>query len=526
MGLKERSRVEQFERIRRDARDKGTSIRQLSRTHGVHRRTVRAALDSSTPPARKAPARSAPVLGPWLPTIKGWLEEDLKAPVKQRHTGRRIWQRLVEEHGAKVSESSVTHAVGRIRRELSEGTRKVAVPQTHAPGAEAEVDFGEFWAVIAGIRIKLWMFVLRLSFSGKAVHVAYANQAQESFLDGHVQAFARLGAVPAKMIRYDNLKPAVIRVLLGRERLENPKFIAMRSHYGFDSFFCEPGIDGAHEKGGVEGEVGRFRRRWLTPVPEFESLAELNEYMAACDGKDDSRVISARPETIGTMFATEAPALRPAPGDGFEAAETFSFKADHKAQICVRQSYYSVPARYAGRRVSVRLGARRIEAFAEGARIASHVRAVHKYSYVLELDHYLEVLTRKPGALAGATALAAARKSGAFTDTHQRFWDKARHRLGDGAGTRSLIEVLLLARTLPAPAIQTAMDHALSSADFDPDPVSVTARSHAGARRAAGGPDAAALPAEIAERVTHLPRRSPPALDQYDQLLTAAGPRS
>ncbi|WP_162150230.1 IS21 family transposase, partial [Arthrobacter sp. H14] len=335
------------------------SIRQLSKTHGVHRRTIRTALDSSTPPARKAPDRAAPVLGPWLPTIRAWLQEDLEAPVKQRHTGRRVWQRLVEEHGAQVSESSVTHAVARVRRELSRATTKVAVPQTHGPGREAEVDFGEFWAVIAGIRIKLWMFVLRLSFSGRAIHVAYANQAQESFLDGHVQAFDRLGGVPAAMIRYDNLKPAVIRLLLGRNRLENPKFIAMRSHYGFDSFFCEPGIEGAHEKGGVEGEVGRFRRRWLTPVPEFDSLAALNEYMAGCDDKDGARVISARPETVAATFAAETPSLRTAPADGFDAAESLSFKADHKAQICVRQSYYSVPARYAGRRVSVRLGANR-----------------------------------------------------------------------------------------------------------------------------------------------------------------------
>ncbi len=107
------------------------------------------------------------------------------------------------------------------------------------------------------------------------------------------------------MIRYDNLTPAVIRVALGRERLENPRFIAMRSHYGFDSFFCIPGIDGAHEKGGVEGEVGRFRRRWLTPVPEFDTLAALNAFMAACDEKDEHRVISARPVTVGAAAAAE-----------------------------------------------------------------------------------------------------------------------------------------------------------------------------------------------------------------------------
>jgi transposase len=496
------------------------SIRELARAHGVHRRTVRAALADATPPERKTPERKAPKLGPWEDTIRAWLTADQKAPRKQRHTARRIWQRLVDEHGAVVAESTVAHGVARIRRELVDTPADVAVPQTHTPGGEAEVDFGEFQAVIGGVDVKLHMFVMRLSYSGQAVHVAYANQAQESFLDGHITAFERFGGIPAKMIRYDNLKPAVIRVILGRERLENERFIALRSHYGFDSFFCLPGIDGAHEKGGVEGEIGRFRRRWLTPVPEFDSLAGLNAYLADCDGKDDHRVIAARPVTVGAAAAEEAPMLLPLPADTFEAATTLSFKADHRSQVCVRQSYYSVPARYAGRRVSVQVGARSIDMFAEGSRVASHVRAVHKYSYVLELDHYLEVLTRKPGALSGATALVAARASGAFTATHQKFWDKARAALGDKAGTRALIEVLLLARTLPAAAVTEAMNHAVTTGDFDGDHLAVRARS---AQIFEQLP--AVLPADLAGRVRHLPERHQPSLAGYDLLLAGAGAR-
>lgn len=261
-----RSRVEQFERIRRDARDDEMSIRALADRHKVHRRTVRAALADAVPPVRKPPERTAPVLGPYEVTIRRWLVEDLTAPKKQRHTARRVWQRLLEEEGAVVAESSVRNLVAVLRTEIAPG-KQVMVPQTHPPADEAEVDFGEFQASIAGVVMKVWMFCLRLSHSGKAVHIAYANQSQESFLDGHVRAFEALGGVPVGMIRYDNLTPAVIRVALGRERLENPRFVALRSHYGFDSFFCIPGIEGAHEKGGVEGEIGRFRRRHLTPVP-------------------------------------------------------------------------------------------------------------------------------------------------------------------------------------------------------------------------------------------------------------------
>ena len=165
------------------------------------------------------------------------------------------------------------------------------VPQTHVLGEEAEVDFGEFWAWLAGVRTRLWLFVMRLSGSGKAFHHVFGNECGESFYQGHNLAFDYFGGVPST-IRYDNLKAAVVKVLLGRQRWENPKFVALRSHYGFESFFCLPGEDGAHEKGGVEGEIGRFRRRHLVPLPRVESLDELNTFVAAADVIDDGRVIA------------------------------------------------------------------------------------------------------------------------------------------------------------------------------------------------------------------------------------------
>ena len=465
--------MELFERIRRDARDEEMSIRALADKHKVHRRTVRAALGDAVPPVRKPPVRVAPVLGPYEATIRGWLVDDLTAPRKQRHTARRVWQRLLEEHGAVVAESSVRNLVAQLRVEVSGAKSEVMVPQTHPPAEEAEVDFGEFQAVIGGVVMKVWMFCLRLSHSGKAVHVAYANQSQESFLDGHVRAFEGLGGVPVGMIRYDNLKPAVIRVALGRERLENPRFVAMRSHYGYDSFFCMPGIEGAHEKGGVEGEIGRFRRRHLTPVPHVGSLAALNAALAAADGRDDARRIGARAESVGAAGARELPLLRPLPEEAFDVAARLSCRVDAKARVCVRQSYYSVPVRYAGRRIEVRLGATTVTAVDAGTVVATHTRSLHKGSEDLVLDHYLEVMGRKPGALAGATALVAARAAGGFTPVHQRFWDAARRQLGDGPGTRALVGVLLLHRALPATAVGAGMDAAVSLGNFDPDLVAV-----------------------------------------------------
>ena len=514
--MKERSRVEQFERIRRDCRDEGLSIRELAVVHRVHRRTVRAALADAVPPVRKVPVRPRPVSGQWVDTVRAWLEADLSAPRKQRHTARRVWLRLLDEEEARVAESTIRVLVHDLKIEIGLDGRLVVVPQTHDAGRDAEVDFGDFVAVIAGERLTLHMFVMRLSHSGRAVHIAYGTVATEAFLDGHVQAFEVLGGVPTGKISYDNLKPAVLRVLLGRERLENPRFIALRSHYGYDSFFCEPGIGGAHEKGGVEGEIGRFRRLHLTPVPHADSLAELNEKLAAADARDAHRRIAARVETVGQAAAREAPMLNPLPGNAFEASTPLSCRVDAKARICVRQSYYSVPARFAGKRVDVALGADWIAVRHDGVLVARHTRSLHKGSEDLQLDHYLEVLSHRPGGFAGATALVAARTEGAFTEGHQRFWDTARRKAGDRDGTRALIGVLLLHRTLPADAVLAGIDAAIAAGRYDPDLVAVEARRYLDAGRLA-----AASPIPVPAAASVVDERPVPTLHGYDELLQA-----
>jgi transposase len=159
--------VELFEQIRRAHRLEGLSIRELADRHGVHRRTVRQALDSAVPPPRKDyERRPRPALDAWVTVIDGWLLADRDAPRKQRHTARRIWQRLVVEHGATLAEVTVSRYVARRRVELGLVDIDVAIPQTHLPGAEAEVDFGEFHMLLAGVDVTVWMFVMRLSHSG------------------------------------------------------------------------------------------------------------------------------------------------------------------------------------------------------------------------------------------------------------------------------------------------------------------------------------------------------------------------
>jgi len=496
-----------YEEIRRDKRlNPDLSVRALAARHKTHRRMVRAALASAVPAPRKEYPRRSGLIGPFVEVIDEWLVADRAAPKKQRHTARRVWQRLVREHGATLSEVTVSRYVKRRRQELGLGEVEVFVPQEHLPGCEAEVDFGEFYARVAGRQVKLHMFAMRLSASGKAFHQAFTTQAQEAFLLGHVLAFEYYGGIPAR-IRYDNLKPAVTRVLVGRNRQENERFVCLRSHYGFDSFYCQPAK--GNEKGGVEGEIGRFRREHLTPVPEVATIGQLNEVIAAADVFDDQRVITGRPITVGAAFAQELPLLAAPPDEPFDHAVLLTARVDAHARISVRQNRYSVPARLASRTVTVRLTATDVEVLDGAKTVALHERAAGRFTDVLDLDHYLEALVKKPGAVLGSTPLAQARKAGTFTDSHQRYWEAARRARGDREGTRALIEVLLAQRNLPAQAITAAMDAAVAAGVLDPASVIIDAR-RAGEQRIA--------PVIPIGALTHYDRPLP-TLARYDALL-------
>jgi transposase len=362
------SRVELYAAIRFDWQRNQMSIRALADKYGVHRRTVREAVASPVPPPRNSPPRPTVVLDSVRESIDAMLVEDLAAPRKQRHTATRICERLRAEHDARVSYSYVAKYVHRRRPQVvaQAAAREAAragvvagfVPQCHPPGAEAEVDFADLWVRLDGEMTKCFLFTLRLSHSGRAVHRVFASQGQEAFLEGHVAAFEVFNGIPFDKIRYDNLRSAVHRVLFGRNRAESGRWLGFRAHYGFDAFYCVPGVEGAHEKGGVEGDGGRFRRTHLVPVPQVATLAELNARLVAADLAEDARHIDGRAVSVGAAFAVEAPLLRPLPGERFDTALSVTARVDRYAQIMVRQVRYSVPARLIGSRVRVALSPR------------------------------------------------------------------------------------------------------------------------------------------------------------------------
>lgn len=294
-------------------------------------------------------------------------------------------------------------------------------------------------------------------------------------------------------------------------------------------------------KGGVEGEVGKFRRTWLSPVPKADSLDELNARLQDWDLRDERRRITGKLTTVGQDYAVERELLTPLSAEHVESGLSLTPRVDHSALITIRQSKYSVPARLIGRQVRAVMRASEILVFDGRQLIARHERlAVHNGQSVV-LDHYLEVLRHKPGALAGSTALARAREAGAFTAEHDAFWQASRRVNGDAAGTRELIEVLLLHRTLPAEVVLAGARSALRIGSVLADVVKVEARlADAQHRETAPAPQLTAekLPKVVsltqrrlmdpAAVIAGLPRdtRPLPSMDRYDQLLPKRAART
>ena len=451
--------MELFEQIRREYEFGVGTIAGVSRKLGVHRRMVREALRSAEPAATKPQQRRLRKLDSASDFIDRILRADVSAPPKQRHTARRIFDRLrVELPGFSGSERTVRGFVQRRRQQLGLERREVFVPQTYAWGSEAQVDWYEAWAILSGERVKLQVFEMRSMGSGAAYHRAYTRATQQAFLEAHQLAFAYFGGV-FRVLRYDNLKSAVKQVLRGHRREETSRFIAFRSHWRFESEFCNPAR--GNEKGGVEAEGGYFRRNHWVPLPEARDLDELNLYLERCCREDQSRVLAGRTETVGAAMLIEQSHLLPLAAEPFELAEISFPTVDGLRCVRVRTNRYSVPLR-PGTKVEARVNADSVELWHEGRRVARHERCYSRQQQVLDLEHYLDVLERKPGALAGSTALAQWRQAGRWPESFDRLWHELNMRHGRQHGTRQMIELLQLGTGDGWSRLRSAVEQALT----------------------------------------------------------------
>src|SRR5919206_5088038 len=279
-GMRRRkATVELFEEIRREYEFGIGTIQGVARKFGVHRRLVREALNDARPTQKPTPPRARPRLEPVAAFIDAILEADRQAPRKQRHTARRIYVRIQQERpGHRIAESTVREYVRERKAELGLAARETFVPQSYPWGSEAQVDWYEAVADLDAERVTLQVFSMRGMASGGAFHRAYRHATQQAFLEAHELAFRYFGGV-FRRLRYDNLTAAVKRVLRGSQREETARFIAFRSHWRFEAEFCNPAE--GHEKGGVENEVGRFRRNHWVPIPRAGDLEELNRRLLA-----------------------------------------------------------------------------------------------------------------------------------------------------------------------------------------------------------------------------------------------------
>ena len=384
--------------VRRAVMVEGKSIREVSREFGLHRDTVRKMLAYSVPPGyrRQSPPKR-PKLEPFTGVIDRILEDDLRRPRKQRHTAKRIFERLRDEHGFAGQYTIVKDYVREHRRR----TQEMFVPLSHAPG-HAQCDFGEALVIIGGVERKAHYFVLDLPHSDGCFVKAYPAETTEAFLDGHVSAFAFLGGVPQSIL-YDNTKLAVARILGDGRRQRTRAFTELQSHYLFDDRFGRPAK--GNDKGKVEGMVGYVRRNFLVPVPSFESFEALNAHLEGrCLERMDAR-LRGHAESIGQRMERDLEALLPLPAAPFDACDKQAGRVSSQSLVRYRTNDYSVPVAYWYRDVMARGYVDQVVISCGSEVIARHPRSYERNDFVYDPVHYLPLLEQKTAALDQAAPL-------------------------------------------------------------------------------------------------------------------------
>lgn len=439
---------------------RGVSIRSISGKLGISRNTVRRYLRGVGLPGKyqMTSPRPQPVRDALRDRVRELLvtERERQTPRKQRLTAARI-HRILERGGHEVGASSVKRLVRELRLELCDPLEHAFLPLEYSPGEDAQVDFYEGVVDDCKLgRVKVILLLVRACFSGSCFAYAAPNQTREALFEGLMQAFEHFGGVFPKLW-FDNLTPAVRKVLRGRTRELQRSFEAFQAHYGFEAEFCGPGK--GNEKGGVEGCVKYSRHEILSPIPEVDGRGELQALCEEWMEREASRKIRGREQTIGERWALEVPQLLPLPARRFEAAQWRSAKASPRSWVQVGTNFYSVPVEWVGREVKLSLEAERVVVLGPGDARVEHRRRYGRGEMSLELEHYLPLLARKHRGLDRAVPVRR------FLEGQDACWRVLlavlRRRDGEVDGSKAFVDVLQLCGEYGTPAVTGAVREAL-----------------------------------------------------------------
>lgn len=441
--------VELYARVRRACFVDRMSKREAARVFGIDRKTVDKMLAHSVPPGyRRCRPPGRPKLDPFTGIIDRILEEDRQVHRKQRHTAKRIFERLRDEHGFEGGYTIVKDYV----RECRQRSREVFVPLAHDPG-HAQVDFGEATAVIGGKACKIHIFAVDLPQSDACFVKAYRGETSEAFCDGHVAAFAFFGGVP-RSILYDNTKLAVARILGDGTRQRTRVFSELQSHYLFEDRFGRPGK--GNDKGKVEGLIGFMRRNFLVPIPRVESLEALNVQLEMRCRERQAAKLRRHEETIAERLERDRSAFLSLPTTPYDACDRCPSRVTSLSLVRYKANDYSVPVAYGHREVLIRGYVDRVVVSCGAEIIARHPRSYEREDLIFDPLHYLPLLERKIGALDQAAPLRGWSLPEAFT-TLRRLLEA---RMGK-AGKREYVQVLRLMESFRSADVEAAVKEAL-----------------------------------------------------------------
>jgi transposase len=406
-------------------------------------------LQYAVPPGyqRQQPIKR-PKLGPWVAVIDAILEDDKQRPAKQRHTTKRIFERLKEEHGFTGGYTIVKDYV----RSVELHSREMFIPLTHAPG-EAQVHFGEALVVIAGVEQKAHYLAMDLPHSDDCFVAAFPAETTEAFLEGHLRAFAYFGGVPTRILD-DNSKIAVARILGGEERQKTRAFSELQSYYLFADKFGRPAK--GNDKGKVEGLVGYARRNFMVPIPRVSSWEELNARLEAESQKRRLRRLRGHTKTIGERFERDRAVMLPLPAAPYEACEKIASRVSSLSLVRYRSNDYSVPTQYGHRQVWVKGYVHQVLIACGSEVIARHERSYERETVVFDPMHYLALLEQKTRALDQAAPLAGWQLPECFAQLRRLLESRLNKH-----GSREYVQVLRLMEIFALAEVTHAVEDAL-----------------------------------------------------------------